>query len=233
MDGDFPKAKDAAAKLISNIAPAVEEMPMLESFLATPIIVLLAFDRWSDILNLPAPEGSLVLTNAVWHAARGIAFAKFGRISEAESEQNVFHDLVAKIPSDDMYDLLNTKGSVLKVYENLLASTIAQSHGDNNTAIDFLKQAVAAEDALNYSEPPRPWYPPLRPLLGKLLLSTNQPAEAEKVFRADLERNPRDARGLAGLRDCLKAEERSYDAEQINQQVHAAWKVYDSKKISR
>jgi hypothetical protein len=52
-----------------------------------------------------------------------------------------------------------------------------------------------AEDALNYGEPPA-WYPPVRPMLGKLLLTNNQAAEAEKVCREDLERNPRNAARL-------------------------------------
>ena len=228
MDGDFPKAKEAAAKLIVNVGPVVKEIPMLENFLLTPIMVLLAFERWPDILKLPRPDSSLVLANAVWHSARGIAFANLGRTSEAESEQKEFRNLVVTIPSNEVYDMLNTKAAVLKIHQNVLASAIAQGYRDDSAAIALLKQAIAAEDALNYSEPPPAWYPPLRPALGKLLLAVSQPAEAEKIFRADIERNPRDARGLAGLRDCLKTLGRNYEAEQIDQQFHAAWKAADS-----
>src|SRR5215471_565953 len=84
MDGDFPKAKEVAAKLVTNAAPGVKAIPMLEGFLPTPIIVLVAFERWQDILKFPQPDSSLVLTNAVWHSARGIAFANLGKTSEAE-----------------------------------------------------------------------------------------------------------------------------------------------------
>src|SRR5437588_1599542 len=94
----------------------------------------------------------------------------------------------------------------------------------SSAAIDLLKQSVAAEDALNYSEPP-PWYPPVRPILGRVLLEDKDFAEAEKVFRADLEKHPRNARALAGLRDCLNAQGRKYEADQIDQQFRAAWKV--------
>jgi hypothetical protein len=51
------------------------------------------------------------------------------------------------------------------------------------------------------------------------LLERGRAAVAEKVFRADLERNPRHARSLAGLRDSLKAQKRDYEAEQIEQQL--------------
>jgi hypothetical protein len=227
MDGDFPKAKEVAAKLVTNAAPGVKAIPMLEGFLPTPIIVLVAFERWQDILKFPQPDNSLVLTNAVWHSARGIAFANLGKTSEAEKEQKAFQDLVAKIPSDQMYDMLNTTGAVFKIQENLLAGAIAHSRHDDNGAIDLLKQAVVAEDALNYSEPPA-WYPPVRPMLGKLLLANNQAAEAEKVCREDLERNPRNGRALGGLRDALKAQDRQYEADQIDRQYRAAWKFAES-----
>ena len=223
MDGDFPKAKEVAAKLVTNAAPGVKAIPMLEGFLPTPIIVLVAFERWQDILKFPQPDSSLELTNAVWHSARGIAFANLGKTSEAENEQKAFQHLVAKIPSDQMYDMLNTTRAVFKIHENILAGAIAHSRNDNNGAIDLLKQAVVAEDALNYSEPPA-WYPPVRPMLGKLLLANNQAAEAEKVCREDLEKNPRNGRALRGLRDALKAQDRQYEADQIDRQFRAAWK---------
>jgi Flp pilus assembly protein TadD len=171
-------------------------------------------------------------TNAVWHSLRGIAFANTGKTAEAEQEQKQFRDFTAKIPADKMYDPLNKVSAVFKIHDNLLASAIARSRHNDNSAIDLLKQAVAAEDALNYSEPPA-WYPPVRPLLGRLLLATNQAADAEKVFREDLDRNPRDARALAGLRDCLNAQGRKYEAEQIDQQFHAAWKVAAATNASK
>jgi len=226
MDGNFAEAKDAAARLVANVSPGVRAMPMLEGFLPTPMIVLLAFERWDDILKLPAPETSLAITNAVWHSVRGVAFANLGKISEAEKEQNAFRDLVAKIPPDTMYDPLNKTAAVFKIHENLLASAILRSRHDDKAAIDSLTQAVAAEDALNYSEPPA-WYPPVRPMLGGVLLANKQLAEAEKVFRADLEKNPRDGRALSGLRDCLKAQDRQYEADQIDQQFRSAWKFAD------
>jgi tetratricopeptide (TPR) repeat protein len=224
MNGNFAGAKDAAAKLVANVAPGVKAMPDLEGFLPTPMIVLCAFERWNDLANYPAPDASFMTTNAVWHSLRGVAFANTGKTAEAEQEQKQFRDSAAKIPADKMYDPLNKVSAVFKIHDNLLASAIARSRHDDNGAVDLLKQAVAAEDALNYSEPP-PWYPPVRPLLGRLLLATNQAAEAEKVFREDLDRNPRNARALAGLRDCLNAQGRKYEAEQIDQQFHAAWKV--------
>jgi tetratricopeptide (TPR) repeat protein len=231
MDGNFAEARDAAAKLVSNVATGVKAMPDLEGFLPTPMIVLFAFERWNDLLKFQAPDPSFVTTNALWHSFRGIAFANTGKTADAEKEQKQFQDLVAKIPPDKMFDPLNKVSSVFKIDENILAGSIARSRGDNTAAIESLKQAAAAEDALNYSEPPA-WYPPVRPMLGKLLLTNNQATEAEKVFREDLDRDPRDGRALSGLRDALKAQNRQYEADQIDRQFRAAWKVAESTKTS-
>jgi tetratricopeptide (TPR) repeat protein len=226
MEGNFAEAKDAAARLVGNVAPGVKAMPMLEGFLPTPIVVLFAFERWDDLLKLPVPDSSFLITNAVWHSLRGVAFANTGKTAKAEKEQGAFRELATKIPPDTMYDMLNKTGAVFKVHDHLLAGMIARSRHDDKGAIDSLTQAVAAEDALNYSEPP-PWYPPVRPMLGRVLLANKQLAEAEKVFRADLEKNPRDGRALSGLRDCLKAQDRQYEADQIDQQFRTAWKFAD------
>src|SRR5262249_55220801 len=175
----------------------------------------------------PAPDASFVTTTAVWHAFRSAALANTGKTAEAEEELKKFRETAAKIPADKMYDQLNKVEAVFKVTDHFVAGAIARSRHDDNAAIESVKQAVAAEDALSYSEPPA-WYPPVRPTLGKLYLALNQAAEAEKVFRDDLERNPRDARSLGGLRDSLNAQDRKYEADQVDQQYRAVWKVADA-----
>jgi tetratricopeptide (TPR) repeat protein len=232
MEGNFPEAKDAAARLVANVAPGVKAMPDLEGFLPTPIVVLFAFERWDDLLKLPVPDSSFLITNAVWHSLRGVAFANTGKTAEAEKEQGAFRELATKIPPDTMYDMLNKTGAVFKVHDHLLAGMIARSRHDDEVAVASLTQAVAAEDALNYSEPP-PWYPPVRPMLGRVLLANKQHTEAERVFRADLERNPRNGRALAGLRDALLAQNRQYEADQIDQQFRAVWKFASSAGASK
>jgi hypothetical protein len=224
MSGDFAEARGAAAKLVTNVASGIKEMPMLEGFMPTPLIVLFAFERWDDILKFPAPASSLRVTSAVWHSLRGIAFANTGRPAEAEHEGAAFRAIAAKIPPETMYDELNKTAAVFKIHENMLSAAIAYSRADVKSAIESLQRAVAAENALNYSEPPA-WYPPVRPMLGRLLLANKQPADAERIFRADLDRNPRHGRALSGLRDALRAQDRQYEADQIDRQFRAAWKV--------
>lgn len=224
MRGNLPEARDAAARLVANVGPSAKAMPMLEGFLPTPMLVLVGFERWQDILKLPAPDPVFVITTAVWHFARGMAQANLGNTVGASEEQLAWQALVAQIPADTMYDELNKTTAVFEVHKNLLLGAVARSRGDQKDALECLNRAIAAEDALNYSEPPA-WYPPVRPLLGRELLAAKQLPEAEKVFRSDLGKNPRDARALAGLRDCLAAQNRIYEAEQVDEQYKTAWYV--------
>jgi len=80
----------------------------------------------------------------------------------------------------------------------VLAGRIAAAKGDKKQAIAEYKTAVEKEDALDYDEP-ADWFYPTRETLGAALLRNKQPAEAAKVFRADLKRNPHNPRSLYGL----------------------------------
>jgi Flp pilus assembly protein TadD len=112
------------------------------------------------------------------------------------------------------------------VQENFLASAIMRSESgeeereeiEAGEAVEALQHAIAAEDNLNYTEPPS-WYPPVRPVLGQLLLERGDAVAAEKVFRSALQKTPRYSRALAGLRDSLKAQRRDYEALLVEQQL--------------
>src|SRR5262249_15401741 len=62
-----------------------------------------------------------------------------------------------------------------------------------------------------YDEPPG-WNYPVRESHGAALLRASRAADAERVFRADLDRNPRNPRSLLGLAESLEAQGRKADA---------------------
>src|SRR5438128_7509694 len=75
MQGRFAEAMKAAQQLEANVRPALKDMPMLEGFLTITPLMLVRFNRWSDIEKLPQPDPKLFGINAIWHFARGIAYA--------------------------------------------------------------------------------------------------------------------------------------------------------------
>ena len=102
----------------------------------------------------------------------------------------------------------NSAAAVLEVAANVLDARIAEAKGDSAAAIASWRKAVEAEDRLAYDEPPG-WYYPTRESLGAALLRAGQAAEAEAVFRADLESNPRNGRSLFGLAKSLEAQKKT------------------------
>jgi hypothetical protein len=82
---------------------------------------------------------------------------------------------------------------------------------------------VEIQDALPYNEPPD-WYYPVRESLGGELARAGQYAEAEAVFRADLQHNPGNPRSLFGLLQVLTAQNKSAAAGPIRLRFEGAWK---------
>jgi len=228
MQGRYAESAAAARRLEENVRPYLKEMPFFESFLPTRALIAARFGRWDDVLKLEAPDASTPITRTLWHWARGMAHAGTKKISDAEAELKTFTAAAQGIPAEAGYGQ-NTARSVLKIAEHFLNSRIAAARGDRKSAIEFLRTAVAAEDALAYDEPPG-WYHPLsRESLGGALLLDGQHAEAERVFREDLRRNRRNGRSLFGLAESLKAQGRAHEAELVRREFERAWKNADTK----
>ena len=105
----------------------------------------------------------------------------------------------------------------------MLGAKIALAKKDNASAIAQLQEAVSVQDTLKYNEP-EDWFFPVRESLGAALLMNGDAAGAEKVFREDLDRHPRNPRSLFGLEQALKAQKRDYDAQFVQKQFQASWK---------
>jgi len=224
MNGNYPEARKNAELLAANVGPHVKEMP-LEGFMTIPLAVNLRFHRWEDILKMPQPDPELKALTGFWHFARGMAFAGTGKVSEAEAEYKVVSDAEVATPPDLIFNspINNKTKDILKIAENVLGAKIALAKKDVPTAIGKLQAAVAVQDTLKYDEPPD-WFFPVRESLGAVLLMNGDPAGAEKVFRADLDRNLRNPRSLFGLREALKAQGKDYDAGFVQDEFKASWK---------
>ena len=94
---------------------------------------------------------------------------------------------------------------------------------DVDSAVKHLEMAAAEQDAFNYDEP-EPWPWSVRETLGAVLLKAGRAAEAEKVFRLDLAKNPASGRTLFGLKASLEAQGRSAEALRVGREFDAAWK---------
>ena len=225
MNGNYLEAKKSGDMLAAHVAPGVKEMPPLEGFMTIPMAVDVRFHKWDSILAMKQPAPEMKITTAFWHFSRGMALAGKGKAEEAEAEYKIVSAAEAATPEDMVFAMpVNNKAKdVMKIAERVLGAKIALVNNDTNGAIAMLREAVAIQDTLKYNEPPD-WFFPVRESLGATLLMNKDAQEAEKVFREDLERNPRNPRSLYGLREALKAQGRDYDAGFVEKQFQSSWK---------
>ena len=227
MAGDFRHAKEAANELAEHVGPMLHDMPVAETYLPTPIFVLVRFHKWDDVLKLPPPDATLAMTTAFWHFARGSAFAAEGKIGMAETEQKILESTRKQTSADLEFSFYGNKAQTfLELAANILDARIAAARGESEQAIKYWEKAVEIEDTLYYGEPPE-WFYPARESLGAALLLNGHADRAEAVFRADLDQYPRNPRSLFGLLKSLEAQKKSAGAEQVRREFEAAWKNAD------
>src|SRR5690606_36963494 len=187
MEGRSAVAIDAARKVADNVRiEQIEQLPTRELFKPIPPLALTQFGRWDEILAEPMPDPSLDYATAIAHYARGTALARKGDVTGARVERASLVPLrdTTKIMFLDTNDYPAV--TLLQIADALLQGDIALASGSPTEAIRHFESAVELQDGLPYTEPPF-WYYPTRQSLGAALLAANRPADAEAVYRRDLE----------------------------------------------
>lgn len=223
FDGQSAIAIQAARESVATIPrDVVLALPQfLESFQGAPFHALVRFGRWDDILREPEPDAFYYSTRAMRHYARGVAFAATGRIDEAEQELAGFDKAFDLVPESYLHGNNPTR-TVLQVGRPMLAGELEYRRGHYERAFELLGEAVRRDDALHYDEP-WGWMMPVRHSLGALLLEQGRVAEAEQVYRADLERHRENGWALHGLAECLRRSGRDREARDMDERFHATW----------
>ncbi|MEJ7757709.1 MAG: tetratricopeptide repeat protein [Nocardioidaceae bacterium] len=193
----------------------VEVPPMAdwaEGFVPMKLHALIRFGRWQEIIDTPLPTDQKLycVTTAMTHYAKGVALAATGRVTEAESERQRFHDSVAVVP-DTRYVFNNTCLDILAIAAAMLDGEIEYRKGNFDEAFDRLRLAIERDDTLPYDEP-WGWMQPTRHAYGALLLEQGRVEEAEAVYQADLglddtlaraSQHPNNVWSLHGYHECL------------------------------
>jgi tetratricopeptide (TPR) repeat protein len=227
MQGQSELSIESARRVVANVrVEQVKAFPTVEFFRTVPLLSLVRFGKWDEILAEPHPHEGFMFAKSIWHYARGVALAAQGQTSDAKAE------LGALIPLKDdvsvrFLDSRDYPGSMLVgIAIELLQGEIAYRQGDYDIAIEHFEQAVATQDLLPYTEPPF-WYYPTRQSLGAALLANGQLTEAEAVFRRDLELYPHNGWSMFGLAQSLEAQGKSDEADEVRHHFDAAWQFAD------
>ncbi|HEX4824545.1 MAG TPA: tetratricopeptide repeat protein [Candidatus Polarisedimenticolaceae bacterium] len=225
MEGNAKVSLDAARRMGALVAPVEKDIPMVEFVVHLPFCMPLRFGRWDEALAVGPPLPELPTATALWHWARAYALYSQKKNEEAAKEKTAFEAARAAVPPDAMMNL-NTSKSVLDVATAMLDARIASLRGDADAAIAAWTKAVNVQDEMAYDEPPI-WYYPVRESLGGELLRAGKNAEAEAVFRKDLEKNPSNGRSLFGLAESLKRQKKDAEAAAAATQFKQAWRGAD------
>jgi hypothetical protein len=227
MQGRSAETVRAAREFASN-APAemIKQMPDMETAPVAPIVALVRFGRWDEVLAYPAPPSEWTYTSGVWRYARGRAFNGKGQADLAVGELRALEAILQSVPPERTVAFFFRLKNVLQLAANLLAGEIAAKAGDFTTAERLLRAAVAEQDSHWFTEPP-PWYFPVRQSLGAVLLQAGRPGEAEQVYREDLRRNPGNGWSLYGLAASLRAQGKTAEAAQVDESFRKAWAQAD------
>src|SRR5258706_6000763 len=221
------EAMATAQKIYNVLLPHVQEMPMVEPALAKPALVAARFHDWDQILKMAAPAGNLPMSSYLWRYARAMAFASTRQAQHAMEELAAMRKLApeaSKVPLNSV--VLTNSENVVKIADHTVEARMAQAREDSASEIEHLRQAVALQDQMDYNEPPE-WLTPVRESLGGALLRAKRAAEAETVFREDLQRNANNGRSLFGLAESLRAQKKPDSAARADFQK--AWQHADVK----
>ena len=233
FEGRSEVSLGAAAKLSGNMTPEmVAAVPIVEEFVPMELYALVRFGRWPEISATPAPTPDWRYASGVWHFAQGMAHAAEGLLPAAGEALRMVEEIAAEPPLAELtFASGSTPAQLLHIASLVLEARIAREAGRVADAIPVLRRAVMRQDELPYTEPP-PWYFPNREALGQALLESGQAAEAERVFRRQLEHTPRNGWSLHGLVKSLEAQGKTAEAAEAEAQRAEVWERADITLLS-
>ena len=206
--------------LTNDVATAI---PIAQPVKAAPYFAWAQYADPDTVLALPDPPGAPPYVKAMWHYARGTAFAARKDATSARTEAQAVQRILDETDWSVMDAWAIPARPVLEVARDLVLARAAQAEDDQEAAVAVLRKAADTQDTIPYMEPPF-WYYPVRQSLGAALLKTGHPEEAEKEFRTALERERSSAWVLYGLKEAAKAKGDAAAEQQAADELARAWR---------
>ncbi|MDX2046884.1 MAG: hypothetical protein SFU87_08860 [Chitinophagaceae bacterium] len=233
LEGNSKKAIDAAWMVQRKADKRfLADNITVQHYYSIPFYVLVQLGKWDEIMKLNEPGESLLYPRAVWHYARGMAFAARGKTTEAESELDAINE-IAK--NESLKAMLiwenNSAAQLVNIALTILSAQIEAAKKNYGTAVGLLQKAVEMEDALTYQEPPD-WFFSVRQTLGHWLVQAGQYEEAEKIYRQDLTIYKENGWSLMGLYNSLKGQNKNAEVAEVKKRFEKAWQWADVKIYS-
>lgn len=225
MEGRSVAAIEIADKVAASVSfEMIQQFPVVEFVKTIPVLTLINFGKWQDVLQQPQPSGSLQFSQGIWRYARALAYLKLGDSGAAQAEYRQLSKIRtnANLSSLDIQDYPAT--SLLQIADELVRAEMLLAQKNYAKAITAYKTAVLLQEQLPYMEPPF-WFYPTQLSLGKALIEVGDYIQAEAVYRDNLKKYPKNGWALLGLKQSLQMQGKNYD--EIQKAFEQAWQFAD------
>jgi tetratricopeptide (TPR) repeat protein len=223
--GRYEDALKGAEAMVAHVPDPFLDIPdfqpVLAQFLVANFKVYIRFGKWEEILKAAKPKREFPYCMAIYHYARGIAYANTGKHDMAKAEAEEFEKWAAKMPEAEITTGISGR-DIMPIAREMLAGEMAFKAGEHDKAFKHLRAAVDAELALRYTEP-NPGMVPARHALGALLLQQGNYQDAEKIYIDDLKWYPNNGWSLHGLAECQELRGAKDEAAKTREQFKKAW----------
>ena len=188
------------------------------------VLTLIRFGRFDEVLEITTkPQGDI--QGGTWEFAHGYAKLRTGQADAAGVHLAALRKVSESSQATTNFGARHPAGRLLGVLVGILEGESARSAGDTAAVLAAFERAVALDDQLEVDEPePLPF--PARHWLGAALLEAQRPADAERVYREDLQQHPHNGWALLGLQLALKAQGKS--ESEVEADLRASWSRSDT-----
>ena len=188
------------------------------------LLTLIRFGRFDEVSEIPTrPEGDIAA--GAWEFAHGYAKLRGGETQAARGHLENLRRLASFSSATTYFGARHPAPRVLGVLAEILDGEIARTAGDTEAGLAAFERAVTLDDQLEVDEPePLPF--PARHWLGAALLDAKRPADAERVYRDDLQQHPHNGWALVGLQLALKAQGKP--TGEVETDLRASWSRADT-----
>ncbi|MEM7741594.1 MAG: hypothetical protein AAF225_12435, partial [Pseudomonadota bacterium] len=158
MAGDGDTALAMSIKLDESLpAEMVAAVPFIQAIKAAPYFTAAQFGTPEDVLAIDDPGDTYPYLQLAWHYARGDAYARSGRLDQADAEIEALEALAGSPELDILEELGMPVTAVLKIAARTVRARILAAKGDLTGAIEAMEMAVLEQASIAYMEPPW-WY---------------------------------------------------------------------------
>ena len=188
------------------------------------VLTLIRFGRFDEVSDVATrPEGDIAA--GAWEFAHGYAKLRSGQPDAARLHLTTLSTLGGSSTATTNFGSRHPARGLLGVLAGILEGEIARAAGNTSAALAAFERAVALDDELEVDEPePLPFA--ARHWLGAALLEAGRPADAERVYRDDLQQHPHNGWTLLGLQLALKAQGKA--TADVDADLRESWSRSDT-----